>query len=126
VTNPSVLVVTETIGVGLISYFLSLVREIQLATPGEVYEAIRVFNISKATGTNVITKRAFKHLPKLAVSLLALSSTRFGAPITFPKRRSTLELSLSPNRGRIQHCPLPIVQLVSWTRSVFHLKNPTC
>ena len=92
VTNPSVPAVIETADVGLRSYFLSPASEPQLATPDEVYEAIRGLRVSKAPGpTNDIPNRVLKHLPRRAVSLLALSPTRSSAPITFPKRGSTLE-----------------------------------
>jgi len=91
VTDPSVPAVIEKVGVALRSYFLSPASEPQLTTPDEIHEAIRGLKVSKAPGPNGITNRALKHLPKRAVSLLALSSTRFSAPFTFPKRGSTLE-----------------------------------
>jgi len=73
------------------SNFLSPVNDPQLTTPDEVHEAIRSLKVSKNPDPNGIPKKALKDLPKRAVSLLALSSTRFSAPITFPKRGSTLE-----------------------------------
>ena len=53
------------------SYFLSPASKPHLTTPEEVHEAIRVLKVSKAPGPNSILKRALKHLPKQAVSLLA-------------------------------------------------------
>ena len=91
VTDPSIPAVIETVDVVLRTYFLSLASEQQLTTPDEVNEAIRGLRASKAKGRNGIPNRALKHFPKRAVSLLALSSTRFSSPITFPQRGSTLE-----------------------------------
>jgi len=71
VTDPSVAAVNEMVDVALRSYFLSPVSEAHLTTPDEVYEAIRGLKVSKAQGPNGIPKRALKHLPKRAVSLLA-------------------------------------------------------
>ena len=90
-TDPSVPAVTETVDVALGSYFLSPASGPQLTTPDEVHEAIRGLKVSKVPGPNGIPNRALKRLPRRAVSLLTLSSTRFFAPITFPKRGSTLE-----------------------------------
>ena len=89
-TDPSVKAVIETVEVAL-SYFLSPVSVPQLTTSDEVHEVIRGLKVSKAPGPNGISNRALKHLPKRAVSLLALSSTRFFAPATFPKCGSTLK-----------------------------------
>jgi hypothetical protein len=64
-----------------------------------------------------------KHLPKRAVSLLArifnavLRNHHF--PQTWKHARVTSILKL----GKIQHCPLPIGPLVSWTGLVNCLKR---
>ena len=121
VTDSSVLAVIEM--VDLASYFLTLASEPKLTNHDEVHEAIRGLQFSKATDPNGILNRALKHLPKRAVSLLLRSSMRFSAHITFPKCGSTLEWSLSLSRGRIQHCPLPMGPLVSWSRLVNYLKR---
>ena len=91
VTDPSVPAVIETVDVALRYYFLIPASKPQLTKPDEVHEAIRGLKVSKAPGPNGLPNRAMKHLPKRAVSLLALFSTRFSAPITFLQRGSTLE-----------------------------------
>ena len=91
VTDPSVPTFIETVDVAVRSYLLSPASEPQLTTPDEVHEAIRGLKVSKDPCPNGIPNRVLKHLPKRAVYLLALSSTRFSAHITFPKRGSTLE-----------------------------------
>ena len=70
-TDHSVPTVSELLDVALRSYFLSPTNEPQLTTPDVVHEAIRGLNVSKAPGSNGIPNSAFKHLPKLAFSLLA-------------------------------------------------------
>jgi hypothetical protein len=72
VTDPSVPAVIETVDVGLRSYFMAPASEPKLTNPEEVHEAIRGLKVSKAPGPNGIPKRALKHLPQRAVSLLVL------------------------------------------------------
>jgi hypothetical protein len=105
-TDPSVPAVMKRIDVSMRSYLLNPANETQLTTPDEVQKDIWYLNVSKAPGPNGIPNTPLKHLPKRTVSFLALSSTRMSAPITFPKRGSTLERSLSLNQRRTQHCPL--------------------
>ena len=89
-TDPSVPAVIETVAVALGSYFLYPASEPQLTNPDEFHEAISVLKVCKAPGPNGLPNRALKHLPKRAVSLLALSLTRFTALTTFLQRGSTL------------------------------------
>jgi len=84
VTDPSVPAVIETVDVALRSYLLSPASEPQLTTPDEIHEAIRGLKFSKAPGPNGIPNRALKYLSKRAVSLLALFSARFSAPLLSP------------------------------------------
>jgi hypothetical protein len=72
VTDPSVPAVIEMVDLSLRSYFLTPVNERTLTTPEEVHEAITGLKVSKAPGLNGIPKRALKHLPQQAVSLLVL------------------------------------------------------
>jgi hypothetical protein len=113
VTDSSVPAVIETLYVALRPYLLSLGSETQLTTPGEVQEAMGCLKVSKVPAPNGFPNRtwcvfAIEEFPSSPVI-----SKRLSALITFPKRGSTLERSLSLNRGRIQHCPLPIGLLVS-------------
>ena len=67
-TDRSVPAVIETVDVTLRSYFIIPASEPQLTTSIEVHETIRGLKVSKAPGPN----GSLKHLPKRAVSLLAL------------------------------------------------------
>jgi hypothetical protein len=92
VTDSSVPAVIETVDVALRSYFLSPASKPKLTTPNEVHEVITGLKVSKALGWNGIPNRALKHLPKPAFFPYSpISSMQFSAPITFPKRGSTLE-----------------------------------
>ena len=87
-TDPSVPAVIETVDMALRSYFLSPSSEPHLTNPDEVHEAIRGLKVSKTPGPTGIPNRALKYFPKRAIYLLV---RMFSAPITFPKRGSTLE-----------------------------------
>jgi hypothetical protein len=71
VTDPSVPAVIEMVDVALRSYFMTPASEPKLTKPDEVQDVNRGLKISKAPGPNCIPKRALKHLPQRAVSLLA-------------------------------------------------------
>ena len=71
-TDSSVSAVIETVDVALRTYFLSPASEPQLTTPDEFHEAIRGLKVSKAPVPKGIPNRILKHLPRRAVSLLAL------------------------------------------------------
>jgi hypothetical protein len=70
-TVPSVLVVIEIVDVALSFYFPIPASEPKLAKPDEVRKAISGLQLGKASVTNSIPKRAFKHLPQLVECLLA-------------------------------------------------------
>ena len=71
VTDPSVPVVIEIVGVALRSYFSSSASESQITTPDEVQAANKGLRVSNVPGQNGIPNTAMKHLPKRAVSFLA-------------------------------------------------------
>ena len=68
VTDPSVPAVIKEVDVAL----MTPARETKLTNSEEVQEAIRGLKVGKAPGPNGIPNRALKHLPRRAVSLLAL------------------------------------------------------
>jgi hypothetical protein len=70
VADTSVPAVIEIIDVALRSYFQTPASEPKLTKPDEVHEAIRGLKVGNVPGPNGIKIRAFKHLPKRAVSLL--------------------------------------------------------
>jgi len=72
VTVPSFPAVIEMVDVALRYYFITSAGEPKLTNPEKFEEAIRGLKFSKAPGPNGITKRALKHLPQRAVSLLVL------------------------------------------------------
>ena len=90
-TDSSGPAVIETVNVALRSYYLSPTRDPHITTHDEIHEAIRGLKVSKVSGPIGLPNRALKHLPKRKVSLLASSSTRFSATVTFPKRGMTLK-----------------------------------
>ena len=69
-TDPSVPTVIEMVDVALRSYFLTPASEPNLTNPDEVHEDIRGLKLNKVPDPNGIPKRALKHLPQRAVSLL--------------------------------------------------------
>ena len=123
VTDPSVSAAIETVNVALRSYFLSPASEPQLTTPDEVHEAIRGLKVNMAPVRTVYRTGHWSIFPSERFPFSPVSSTPFSAPIISLKRGNMLEWSLSLNRGRIHHCPLPIGPLVSWTRLVNYLKK---
>ena len=84
VTDPSFPAVIEMVDLALRSYFLTSASESMLTNPEEVHEVIGGLKVSKSRSPNGIPNRAFKHLPQLAVSLLAQ---------IFPSRKPTLLVS---------------------------------
>ena len=70
VTDLSVPAVIEMVDVALRSYIVTPANERNLTDPDEVHEAKSTLKVSKAPGTNDLTNRALKHLPKRTVSLL--------------------------------------------------------
>ena len=114
----SVPAVIETVDVALRSYLLSPASEPRLTTRDEVHEAIRDLKVNKARGLNGIPNRALKHLPKRVVSLLARIFNAVLHTHYFPQMWKHARV-----KGRIQHCPLPIGPLVSWTVLVHCLKR---
>jgi len=104
VTDPSVPAVIETVDVALGSYFLYPARETLLTTPDEVHEAIRGLKVSKAPGPNGLPKRALKHLPKRAVSLLARIFIAVLRTLHFPPtwKHARVILILKPGKDATQ------------------------
>ena len=108
VTDPSVPAVIEMVDVSLRYYFLT-------PTSDPAWRGSRSHQGSQGHArTRTVSRTGHWSLfPSERFPSWHRPSMRFFAPITFPKCGSTLEWSLSLNRGRIRHCPLPIGPLVS-------------
>jgi len=71
VTDPSVPTVIEMFYVAVRSYFRTPASEPTLNNTDEIQEAIMSLKIIKAPGPKCMTYRALKHLPQVALFLLA-------------------------------------------------------
>ena len=69
-TDPSVPAVIEMVDVGLRFYFIAPASEPKSTNPEEVQEAISGLKDGKVPCPNGIPKRALKHLPQRAASIL--------------------------------------------------------
>ena len=122
-SDPLVPAVIGTVDLALRSFFLSPAIEPHFTTPDEVHEAIRGLKVSKAPGPNGVPNSALSHLPKRAVSLLSRIFNAVLRTNDFPQTWKHAGVISIVNRRRIQHYPLPIGPLVSWTQLSNYLKR---
>lgn len=103
------------VDVTLRSYFLAPAIEPKLTNPSEVHEVIQDLNVGKAPDPNGIPKRALKHPPQQAVSLLIRI---FNAVNThhLPTMRMHEQVISFLKPETDPALPHPIGLLVCWTR----------